>query len=95
MLCNITPHIAPEIEEKYETMIYYGSQVHQVSMNALKCAEICKEYDIFFVSGVVIMATIKRVLKYDCVLLVKQYRPPIKACTLEFPAGRYFLKVYL
>ncbi len=43
---------------------------------------------VIFIAGVVIMAVLKRTLKYDCVILVKQYRPPMKACTLEFPAGK-------
>lgn len=30
---------------------------------------------------------LKRALHYDCVVMVKQYRPPLKAYTLEFPAG--------
>ncbi|XP_013400637.1 ADP-sugar pyrophosphatase isoform X2 [Lingula anatina] len=37
--------------------------------------------------AVVIMPVLKRLLKYDCVVLVKQYRPPMKCCTIEFPAG--------
>jgi len=39
------------------------------------------------VDAVVVMSVLKRVLKYDCIILVKQYRPPLKAYTLEFPAG--------
>ncbi|XP_074646210.1 ADP-sugar pyrophosphatase-like isoform X2 [Tubulanus polymorphus] len=37
--------------------------------------------------GVVIIAVLKRVLMYDCIILVKQFRPPMKCYTLEFPAG--------
>ncbi|XP_064606126.1 ADP-sugar pyrophosphatase-like, partial [Liolophura sinensis] len=37
--------------------------------------------------AVVIIPILKRLLKYDCVILVKQYRPPLKGYTLEFPAG--------
>ncbi|CAH1783847.1 unnamed protein product [Owenia fusiformis] len=37
--------------------------------------------------AVVVMATLKRTLKYDCIVLVKQYRPPMKTYTIEFPAG--------
>jgi len=39
------------------------------------------------VDAVVVMAILKRTLKYDCLILVKQYRPPLKAYTLEFPSG--------
>lgn len=37
--------------------------------------------------AVVIIPILKRMLKYDCVVVVKQYRPPLDAYTLEFPAG--------
>ncbi|XP_041377716.1 ADP-sugar pyrophosphatase-like [Gigantopelta aegis] len=37
--------------------------------------------------AVVILGIVKRLLKYDCVVLVKQYRPPLKKYTIEFPAG--------
>ncbi|XP_067683747.1 ADP-sugar pyrophosphatase-like [Haliotis asinina] len=37
--------------------------------------------------AVFVIPILKRTLKYDCVVLVKQYRPPMKAYTLEFPAG--------
>ncbi|XP_076312032.1 ADP-sugar pyrophosphatase-like isoform X4 [Tachypleus tridentatus] len=33
------------------------------------------------------IALLHRLLKYDCMILVKQYRPPLKAFTLELPAG--------
>ncbi|XP_067144134.1 ADP-sugar pyrophosphatase-like isoform X1 [Centruroides vittatus] len=33
------------------------------------------------------LAVLRRMLKYDCLVLVKQYRPALKAFTLEFPAG--------
>jgi len=33
------------------------------------------------------LAVLRRLLKYDCLILVKQYRPAIKQYTLEFPAG--------
>ena len=29
-------------------------------------------------------------LQCDCVVLVRQYRPPMEAYTVEFPAGWYF-----
>lgn len=32
------------------------------------------------------LAVLRRLLKYDCLILVKQYRPPLKQYTLEFPA---------
>ena len=41
--------------------------------------------------AVIMMTTLKRLLHYDCLICVKQYRPPIKAYTLEFPAGTIFL----
>ncbi|XP_048739378.2 ADP-sugar pyrophosphatase-like [Ostrea edulis] len=34
-----------------------------------------------------IIAILKRMLKFDCLVLVVQYRPPMKTCTVEFPAG--------
>ncbi|XP_046573930.1 ADP-sugar pyrophosphatase-like [Haliotis rubra] len=37
--------------------------------------------------AVFVIPILKRTLKYDCVIMVKQYRPPMKAYTLEFPAG--------
>ncbi|XP_046358119.1 ADP-sugar pyrophosphatase-like isoform X1 [Haliotis rufescens] len=37
--------------------------------------------------AVYVIPILKRTLKYDCVIMVKQYRPPMKAYTLEFPAG--------
>ncbi|XP_063425096.1 ADP-sugar pyrophosphatase-like [Mytilus trossulus] len=37
--------------------------------------------------AVCVIAILKRMLKYDCLVLVKQYRPPLKGYTLEFPAG--------
>ena len=30
----------------------------------------------------------------DCIVLVRQYRPPLKAYTIEFPAGLYNLFFY-
>lgn len=38
--------------------------------------------------AVVMITTLKRLLHYDCLICVKQYRPPLKAYTLEFPAGK-------
>lgn len=37
--------------------------------------------------AVVIIPVLLRMLKCDCLVLVKQYRPPLDAYTLEFPAG--------
>ncbi|KAI5093905.1 ADP-sugar pyrophosphatase [Silurus meridionalis] len=39
------------------------------------------------VDGVGIIAILKRTLHKDCVVLVKQFRPPMGCFTLEFPAG--------
>ncbi|XP_026990111.1 ADP-sugar pyrophosphatase isoform X1 [Tachysurus fulvidraco] len=39
------------------------------------------------VDGVGIIAILKRTLHKDCVVLVKQFRPPMGCYTLEFPAG--------
>ncbi|KAK3544656.1 hypothetical protein QTP86_025603, partial [Hemibagrus guttatus] len=39
------------------------------------------------VDGVGIIALLKRTLHKDCVVLVKQFRPPMGCYTLEFPAG--------
>ncbi|XP_060113850.1 ADP-sugar pyrophosphatase [Heteronotia binoei] len=37
--------------------------------------------------GVAIIPVLQRTLHYDCVVLVKQFRPPIGVYCLEFPAG--------
>lgn len=37
--------------------------------------------------GVGIIALLKRTLHKDCVVMVKQFRPPLGSYTLEFPAG--------
>ncbi|GAB1606591.1 ADP-sugar pyrophosphatase-like isoform X1 [Argonauta hians] len=37
--------------------------------------------------AVCVIAILKRTLKFDMILLVKQYRPPLRTCTIEFPAG--------
>ncbi|XP_023710911.1 ADP-sugar pyrophosphatase [Cryptotermes secundus] len=34
-----------------------------------------------------VIAFYKRLLHYDCIVLVKQYRPALKAYTIEMPAG--------
>uniref|UniRef100_K1PT40 ADP-sugar pyrophosphatase n=1 Tax=Magallana gigas TaxID=29159 RepID=K1PT40_MAGGI len=34
-----------------------------------------------------IIAILKRMLKFDCIVLVLQYRPPMKCCSVEIPAG--------
>lgn len=39
-------------------------------------------------SGVGIIALLKRTLHKDCVVMVKQFRPPMGCHTLEFPAGQ-------
>ncbi|XP_041460996.1 ADP-sugar pyrophosphatase-like [Lytechinus variegatus] len=36
---------------------------------------------------VAMIAILNRLLHYDCIVLVKQFRPPIKCYTIEFPAG--------
>ena len=35
-----------------------------------------------------VIPILRRTLHYDCIVLVKQYRPAVKAYTLEFPAGK-------
>lgn len=42
-----------------------------------------------------IIALLKRTLHKDCVVMVKQFRPPIGCCTLEFPAGDMGLQSHL
>ncbi|NXN87255.1 NUDT5 pyrophosphatase, partial [Bombycilla garrulus] len=37
--------------------------------------------------GVAVVAVLQRTLHYDCIVLVKQFRPPINGYCLEFPAG--------
>ena len=46
---------------------------------------------LIFISAVVAIATLKRYLKHDCLILVKQYRPPVKGYTIELPAGKRVL----
>ncbi|GAB0175551.1 ADP-sugar pyrophosphatase [Grus japonensis] len=36
--------------------------------------------------GVAVIAVLQRTLHYDCIVLVKQFRPPINGYCLEFPA---------
>eukprot|EP00057_Strongylocentrotus_purpuratus_P014481 XP_011668955.1 PREDICTED: ADP-sugar pyrophosphatase [Strongylocentrotus purpuratus] len=36
---------------------------------------------------VAMIAILNRLLHYDCIVLIKQFRPPFKAYTIEFPAG--------
>jgi ADP-sugar pyrophosphatase/8-oxo-dGDP phosphatase len=40
-----------------------------------------------FADGVGMIPVLKRSQQEDCLILVKQYRPPVKSFTLEFPAG--------
>lgn len=40
-----------------------------------------------YLAAVGVIAILKRMLKFDCIVLVLQYRPPMKCCTVEFPAG--------
>ncbi|KFR17830.1 ADP-sugar pyrophosphatase [Opisthocomus hoazin] len=37
--------------------------------------------------GVAVIPVLQRTLHYDCIVLVKQFRPPINSYCLEFPAG--------
>ncbi|NWU97809.1 NUDT5 pyrophosphatase, partial [Upupa epops] len=37
--------------------------------------------------GVAVIAVLQRTLHYDCIVLVKQFRPPVNGYCLEFPAG--------
>lgn len=39
--------------------------------------------------GVAVIAILQRTLHYDCIVLVKQFRPPINGYCLEFPAGKW------
>lgn len=50
--------------------------------------ELLKAYNIF-PPGVGIIALLKRTLHKDCVVMVKQFRPPLGCYTLEFPAGQF------
>jgi hypothetical protein len=34
-----------------------------------------------------VIAFYRRLLHYDCIVLVKEYRPPLKAYTIEMPTG--------
>ncbi|XP_054572544.1 ADP-sugar pyrophosphatase isoform X1 [Eptesicus fuscus] len=37
--------------------------------------------------GVIIIPVLQRTLHYECIILVKQFRPPMGSYCLEFPAG--------
>lgn len=37
--------------------------------------------------GVSIIPVLQRTLHYECIVLVKQFRPPMGGYCLEFPAG--------
>lgn len=37
--------------------------------------------------AVAMVAVLKRLIHYDCIVLVKQFRPAVKSYTIEFPAG--------
>lgn len=41
----------------------------------------------FLVTGVIIIPVLQRTLHYECIILVKQFRPPMGSYCLEFPAG--------
>lgn len=40
------------------------------------------------IDAVGVIAFYRRLLHYDCIVLVKQYRPALKAYTIEMPAGK-------
>ncbi|PIO12452.1 hypothetical protein AB205_0195970, partial [Aquarana catesbeiana] len=39
------------------------------------------------VDGVAILPVLQRTLHYECMVLIKQFRPPLGCYCLEFPAG--------
>ena len=41
------------------------------------------------IDSVVVLALYRRLLHYDCLLLVKQYRPALRAHTIELPSGNH------
>lgn len=45
-------------------------------------------------AGVGIIALLKRTLHKDCVVMVKQFRPPLGCYTLEFPAGQMLKRCF-
>lgn len=50
-------------------------------------AERCQKPKTTDADSVCALPILRRMLKYDCLVLVKQYRPSVKAFTLELPAG--------
>lgn len=50
-------------------------------------AERCQKPRSHESDSVCALPILRRMLKYDCLVLVKQYRPSMKSFTLEFPAG--------
>nr|CAB3264498.1 nucleoside diphosphate-linked moiety X motif 8-like [Phallusia mammillata] len=46
-----------------------------------------KQTDPEMPDSVIVVPVLKRNLHHNCFVLVKQFRPPIAACCLEFPAG--------
>lgn len=70
----------------------FPSFIKAVWLDGLIDVTVCYIHVAF--SAVVIIPILKRLLKYDCVILVKQYRPPVKGYTLEFPAGMMNAKFF-
>lgn len=66
---------------KYKYVDATGSQ------KIWEVAERCQKAKSSESDSVCAIPILKRMLKYDCLVLVKQYRPSMKAFTLEFPAG--------
>uniref|UniRef100_G3MT56 Nudix hydrolase domain-containing protein n=2 Tax=Amblyomma TaxID=6942 RepID=G3MT56_AMBMU len=66
---------------KYKYVDATGSQ------KIWEVAERCQKPKSTESDSVCTLPILRRMLKYDCLVLVKQYRPSMKAFTLEFPAG--------
>lgn len=66
---------------KYKYVDATGSQ------KIWEVAERCQKAKSSESDSVCALPILRRMLKYDCLVLVKQYRPSMKAFTLEFPAG--------
>ncbi|PIK49815.1 putative ADP-sugar pyrophosphatase, partial [Apostichopus japonicus] len=64
-------------------------RAHYQTPNGERCWEMVRrvQKSSQVADGVTVIATLKRLFHYDCIILIKQYRPPLAKYTIEFPAG--------
>ena len=76
------------IYELMNILMFSKREPNTVESNETPDLDFLMEKSNLLFSGVVIMSVLRRTLHYDCIVLVKEFRPPIQAYTLEFPAGQ-------